>query len=175
MNERPDIEFFDDVFEPRFCRYLLTDAEDKLARGREFARTSLQWHPAVVRSSQPVLVRDYDENISAIILGQLSKRGIISGDAFDVMNYAWLRLSYLPWHNDEIYSVSVTVYLNIYWDSDWGGLFLYEDQNGLIHGRAPKFNTAVRNNSKVRHSISMIAPDAVTPRLTLQIFGRGQT
>jgi len=31
MNERPDIEFFDDVFEPRFCRYLLTDAEDKLA------------------------------------------------------------------------------------------------------------------------------------------------
>lgn len=164
------VEIFEDVFDPVFCTFLLNDSRAKLAAGHEFTRSSYQWADNIVRGSQPVLIRHYDQGLSAIILDQLVRRGMISTRTCVVMNYAWSRLSYIPWHNDIMHPVAISVYLNDVWDPDWGGLFLYKDESGNIRGHAPKFNTAVRNAGHVLHATTMIAPDAASPRLTLQLF-----
>jgi hypothetical protein len=167
---RPDIEFFDQVFEPVFCNFLLKDSREKLASGHEFTRSNYQWASNVVKASAPVLVRHYDPALAAIILDQLIKRGVLESTEFVVMNYAWSRLSYIPWHSDDMHEVAVTVYLNELWDRDWGGVFLYRDQAAEIRGYAPKFNSCVRNAGHIMHSTTMITTDAGSPRLTVQIF-----
>lgn len=167
------VEVFEDVFDPTFCMFLLKDAQAKLAAGYEFSRSNYQWSSRIVRASLPVLVRDYDSSLSAIILGQLIERGVVHTTDYVVMNYAWSRLSYIPWHNDGMHEVAITVYLNEIWDRDWGGLFLYMDDRQEIKGYCPKFNTCVKNSGHILHSTTMIAPDASAPRLTLQIFPKG--
>jgi Rps23 Pro-64 3,4-dihydroxylase Tpa1-like proline 4-hydroxylase len=164
------VEFFEDVFDSPFCTFLLKDAEAKLALGNEFARSNYQWSSNIVKASQPVLIRDYDPALSAIILGQLTRRGVIDTDDFQVRNYAWSRLSYIPWHNDGMHQVAITVFLNDVWERDWGGIFLYLDDRSGIRGYAPKFNTCLKNRGHILHSTTMITPDAAAPRLTLQIF-----
>jgi hypothetical protein len=165
-----DVEFFEEVFEPDFCNFLLRDSRSKLASGREFTRSNYQWADVIVRASQPVLVRDYDPALTAIILGQLIKRGVVESDEFAVMNYAWSRLSYIPWHNDGMHKLGISIYLNDVWDKDWGGIFLYMDQDMGIRGYAPKFNTCVRNGGHVMHATTMVTTDAESPRLTVQLF-----
>jgi hypothetical protein len=172
MTSAGSVEIFRDVFDPVFCTFLLNDSRAKLADGHEFTRSSYQWANNVVRASQPVLIRHYDPGLSAIILDQLIKRGVISTPDFTVMNYAWSRLSYIPWHNDPLHPLAISVYLNDVWDPDWGGLFLCRDETGSIRGHAPKFNTGVKNAGHVLHATTMVAPDAASPRLTLQIFPR---
>lgn len=173
-----NIVFYDEVFDPAFCRYLLKDSRTSLAAGREFTRSNFQWKEHVVRSSMPVLVRDYNPTEAALILAQLTKRGVISSNDFHVMNFAWTRLSYIPWHDDGSKEVAITIYLNEEWPSDWGGIFLYLDGNSEIRGRFPKFNTGLKNNANLMHATTPVALDAPEPRFTIQLFpkqGSGHT
>src|SRR5205807_392777 len=91
---------------------------------------------------------------------------------YHVMNYVWTRLSYIPWHNDGARGTAITIYLNEYWDPDWGGIYLFhtEREPTNIKGYLPKFNTAVKNNNTVSHSTTMISMDAQIPRVTIQLF-----
>lgn len=164
------IDFFDNVFDPQFCTFLLKESQAQLASGSAFSRSNYQWKSNIVRSSLPVLVRDYDDPLSGMILSQLIKRGVLETNQFAVMNYAWSRMSYIPWHEDPDHETAVTVYLNEKWDRDWGGIFLYMDDAAQIHGYPPRFNTCVRNSGHVMHSTTMVTPDADGPRLTLQLF-----
>jgi hypothetical protein len=67
-----DIEFFEDVFDPKFCAFLLKDAKSQLASGDEFRTSNIEhWHSNMVRASEPVLLRDYGPEQSAFILSQL--------------------------------------------------------------------------------------------------------
>ena len=165
------IAFFDDVFDPEFCRWLLADSRTALAKTRQFDRSNYQWAPLVVHSSQPVLVREYPSRIEQFILARLKERGIIDTLGFNVMNYAWSRLSYIPWHNDGHRGTAVTVYLNDSWDRDWGGLFLYEGSSrDDIRAVVPHFNCGLRNSRHLQHATTLVALDAPEPRFTLQLF-----
>ena len=165
------ITVYDSVFDQKLCQFLYKNAVEELSHGRSFARSNFHWDKGIVRSSQVVLVRDYDEIMSKVILGALQKRGIIDSDNFDVMNYAWTPLSYIPWHNDAGHQAAITIYLNETWDKNWGGLFLYRDpSDDGIRGVAPRFNTAVKNSANIEHATTMIATDAPEPRMTVQLF-----
>jgi hypothetical protein len=166
-----DIEVFEEVFDPRFCAFLLKDAQSNLASGEEFTISNYQWDPGIVRASAPVLIRRYRGALREIILGHLVKRGMIETTEFTVMNYAWSRMSYIPWHNDGIHEVAITVYLNDVWNLNWGGIFLYmAGEPASIRGYAPKFNTAVKNSGQIAHATTMVTIDAKSPRFTLQLF-----
>jgi hypothetical protein len=165
-----EIVFYDEVLDPGFCRYLLKGARTSLERGREFTRSNFQWKEHVVRSSMPVLVRDYNPTLSALILAQLTKRGVISSNDFHVMNFAWTRLSYIPWHDHRSKDVAITIYLNEDWPPDWGGIFLYLDGDSEIRGRFPMFNTALKNNANLMHATTPVSLDAAEPRFTIQLF-----
>jgi Rps23 Pro-64 3,4-dihydroxylase Tpa1-like proline 4-hydroxylase len=117
--------------------------------------------------------------MAAIILQQLHDRGIIEDKNtrnYHVMNYIWSRLSYIPWHNDNIHANAVTIYLNEHWDPDWGGIYLYYTtiEANIIRGYVPKFNTAVKNNNRIAHSTTMVSMDAESPRVTIQLFTKAE-
>jgi hypothetical protein len=164
------IVFYEDVFEPAFCRHLLKDARGSLTEGRTFTRSNFQWKERVVRSSMPVLVRDYGAAEAALILAQLVKKGLIENDDYHVMNYAWTRLSYIPWHSDGSKDVAVTIYLNDEWPKDWGGIFLYVDEGSELRGRFPAFNSGLKNSANLLHATTPVALDAAEPRYTVQLF-----
>jgi Rps23 Pro-64 3,4-dihydroxylase Tpa1-like proline 4-hydroxylase len=176
-----DIMFYDDVLKEQFAKHLLRDSMDNLSSGRGFTHSNFHWSPGIVKASQVVLVRDYEQEMAALILSQLQDRGILDDEEYHVndyhvMNYAWTKLSYIPWHNDPDYKNAITVYLNEHWDRDWGGIYLYVDRETKgIKGYVPQFNSGLKNNSKLDHSTTLISVDAEYPRLTIQVFPKTQS
>ena len=167
----PEITFFESVFEPKFCHWLLADARSSLSTTGRFSRSNYHWDPSIVRASQVVLVRDYEQGPAKLILGKLLERGVIEHANYSVMNYAWTRLSYIPWHNDPHIGKAITVFLNDKWNENWGGLFLYKlEKNGAIHAIAPQFNCAIRNGKNLHHATTLVGVDAEEPRFTIQLF-----
>lgn len=166
------IHFFDKAFDERFCGFLLNDARDQLEKGTGFTRSNYHWKDAIRLMSAVVLVRDYEPHLAQLILADLLKRKIVEHGDYHVMNYAWTRLSYIPWHDDNKRSEALTIYLNDRWELDWGGLFLYQDEQQQIRGFAPKFNCGLRNDNNVMHSTTPVALEAPEPRFTLQLFAK---
>ena len=85
------------------------------------------------------------------------------------LNYnRWYPGSFIPFHNDQIYKLASTIYLNEEWHRDYGGLFLYEEKNEL-KAIVPKYNHAVINSNSLVHGTSIVSPTAPI-RETLQLF-----
>lgn len=165
------IAFFDQVLDPRYCRFLLEEARQQLTQ-RAFTRSNFSWDEDVRRQSAPVLIRELPDVPASLIKSSLVERGVIDDTDYVVMNYAWTKLSYIPWHNDEPHQTGITVYLNDNWDADWGGLFLYRDAENCVRGYIPRFNCAIRNDGNLVHMVTPVALDAEEPRFTLQLFKR---
>ena len=145
-----------------------------LTKGTQFSRSNFHWSPGIVAASQPVLVRDYPDRLADMIRKKLIQRGIIDTMECSVMNYAWTRLSYIPWHNDEHRKDAVTVFPNREWDRNMGGLFLYETEpDGTIQAMVPRFNCALRNSGHILHATTPVYLEAPEPRFTIQLFSRG--
>jgi Rps23 Pro-64 3,4-dihydroxylase Tpa1-like proline 4-hydroxylase len=127
-----------------------------------------------VKASSPVLVRPYNDLLKNSILNQLLKNNVIKHTDYSVMNFVWTKLSYIPWHDDPAASSAITVYLNEKWHRDWGGIYLFSENEGeQIRGYIPKFNSAVKSESRVMHATTIISSDAETPRITVQLFSSG--
>ena len=122
------VSFFENVFPEDFCKFLLRDSLENLRSGREMWRSNLTWDPAVVRASSPILLRTYNDLLKNSILKQLLDSKVIQHKEYLVLNYACTKLSYIPWHSDKLYDNAVTVYLNETWDRDWGGIYLFRDE-----------------------------------------------
>ena len=164
------IQFFEGIFEEKFCLFLLANARARLEDSTEFTRSNFHWTPTIRKSSAVVLVRNYDDVLSRLILDGLITAGIVDHSNYSVMNYAWTRFSYIPWHNDGSHSEAITIYLNEKWDADWGGLFLYKDEEDGIRGFAPSFNCGLKNLTNVLHCTTPVSLEAPEPRFTVQIF-----
>ena len=76
-------------------------------------------------------------------------------------------------HNDGDRKFGATIYLNKEWDANWGGIFLWkENQNDdLLNGVLPKPNMMVLNDEKQIHMVTPISPDCKEPRCSIQIWG----
>ena len=128
------------------------------------------WPAAIVKDSAPVLIWQMDQTtdlyqrIRATLIKQLALEPTTN---IAVMFYYWTRHSYIPWHNDPKMDMAVTVYLNPHWHRDFGGLFLWEDAEG-IHAQVPEANLAIAQKD-VHHSTSPVNWDGGI-RSTLQIF-----
>jgi Rps23 Pro-64 3,4-dihydroxylase Tpa1-like proline 4-hydroxylase len=82
--------------------------------------------------------------------------------------YFWHKFSFIPFHKDSNSFLSSTIYLNNFWEKDFGGLFLYEEEDE-IKTILPKYNRCIINNNKISHATSMTTLDA-PHRKTIQIF-----
>lgn len=129
------------------------------------------WEPSIVHSSGPILLYDIREPLMYQLQAQIAPY-------FDLPpgKYKWhavyhvgSRLSYIPWHDDEFYLRSCTIYVNEKWDLDWGGALLYDAGDQDYRAEFPEYNKAVVLFLPVKHGTVMPTLEAPL-RESIQIF-----
>jgi hypothetical protein len=88
----------------------------------------------------------------------------IKGSSF----YFWLNNSNINWHNDSGHKAAATIYLNKIWDKNWGGYFIYENDNKLGI-EIPKYNKCIFQSGGIEHATTPVDKNAPI-RKSLQIF-----
>tara|TARA_R100001244_G_C5105164_1_gene119785 strand:+ start:70 stop:597 length:528 start_codon:yes stop_codon:yes gene_type:complete len=88
--------------------------------------------------------------------------------------YRWHPGSFIPFHNDKIYDLASSIYLTKDWDSNYGGLFLFEDSEQFLKAVVPSYNNGIINSNSVVHGTSIVSPKAPI-RETLQLFFQRST
>jgi 2OG-Fe(II) oxygenase superfamily len=78
------------------------------------------------------------------------------------------RNSSIPWHDDGNHKLSITIYLNKIWDSNWGGYFLAKKED-VIEGYIPEYNMCIFFDTPLRHTVSVTSIDSPL-RECVQIF-----
>lgn len=127
------------------------------------------WPREVVKTSNPVLIKDINSSLTDKIMSEVGHL-FPKCDDIGCMWYGWIRGSYIPWHSDSNSKFGATIYLNQYWDDDWGGYFAYKE-NGEIKCIKPEFNKMTIIKPPIKHTVFGLA-DIAPIRETIQIFGR---
>ena len=138
--------------------------------------TNHAWTEAIVKDSSVVVCIELPEDYLTDLQAVLKEKGIFEVGKHlplikskSAMVYVWSKDSYIPVHNDAIYSKAVTVYLNESWEYNDGGMFNWFDPNTQEWKNIePRFNVAVVNDSGYSHGITPVKSS--NSRITLQVF-----
>jgi Rps23 Pro-64 3,4-dihydroxylase Tpa1-like proline 4-hydroxylase len=138
-----------------------------------FKTNKTDWEESIIQKSEALKIYtiEAEDDIDLItrVKQQISNQIGWKPDG-PIMLYFWPPGSYIPWHDDGHMNAGFTLYLNEFWDKDWGGLFLYEygPENNII-GVTPNENMAILQEGGVQHAITTINKGA-NIRITLQAF-----
>lgn len=132
-------------------------------------RTNMCWNDGIVGHSAPVIIIDLPPDDELCNRIKQVIRGKVNKEPSHIMFYIWTVLSYIPWHNDNHANGALTVYLNEYWDDNWGGYFMYKNNQDQITALKPETNLGVLQMGELKHCVSTININAEY-RLTLQTF-----
>lgn len=128
------------------------------------------WGSNVIGVSNAIFVFDLPEELKKEVETELLNKNI-----FEQVPKKWFcsvflmsRHSNIPWHNDEKYKFTCTIYLNKEWDSNHGGYFMYEDGEEL-KAIIPTYNNAVSFAPPLKHT-SVLTSNYAPLRESLQIF-----
>ena len=147
------IKIYKDFFDPDCLKYI----EDSIEKSKNTANLRASyptnsWQPNIIHESTPVMIYDmYDTDI----LSQRLKENIDIKNDLHFMIYYWPVGSYIPWHNDAHTTWTATLYCNKVWDMDWGGLFLYKEEDKIL-AEVPEWNKMVIQTDKDRHSTTPV-------------------
>lgn len=144
------------------------------AKAQEHIRTNhTSWREGVVGLSGPIYLISLEDTL----VEEVHHAVAVTFPTFNLLQYKMDatytlggRYSFIPWHDDGVHKLAVTVYLNEVWDLDWAGCLLYKEQSsGEIKAIYPEFNKAVLIDTPVRHTTVM--PNIQAPlRTSLQLF-----
>jgi hypothetical protein len=158
--------FTDDLHEELIntARYLLTQG------GNNFC-TNAWWNPKLIKDSFPVLIHGVhkDSELFKKTRDQIEEKTNLIVNENDILIYYWTRFSYIPWHKDHSYAGALTVYLNEEWHEDWGGYFLYENEENDIRAILPRKNLGLLQQGGIRHSTTSVNFDGGM-RISIQVF-----
>ncbi len=74
----------------------------------------------------------------------------------------------IGWHDDGTWKYGATYYINHKWNKQWGGEFMFTDNNG--HGWIPPIgNSLVVVKAPIPHKVNPVL-SPVIPRITVQMF-----
>ena len=135
-------------------------------------KTSFQWESQVQRASSPIPILLLPDKFTASIHQTLKeKAGLTWEEAAPPQQsqyYLYPPGGYIGWHDDAKYTFASILFLNPVWNLDWGGIFLYEDLEGLgLRGEVPTFNKCLVNAGGVPHGVSRLSPDAPWRRVII--------
>jgi len=162
FNNFLDEELYLEVYET--AKFLLKD-------GNNHFFTNFWWTQEIIKDSAPVLIHAIHRQSELFLKLQNfieNKVKLKINCASEIMIYYWNRYSYIPWHNDGTHYGGLSVYLNDVWDKDYGGYFLYED-NEEIKAIIPERNLAVLQIGGVHHCTTPVNFNG-NMRITLQVF-----
>lgn len=170
------------------CLKLIEESIEK-SKNTANLRTSYpsnNWGSDIIHQSAPVMV--YDMQDVDILRERLTdnksqiKHLDIDFTTAQFMIYYWPVGSYIPWHNDAHATWTATLYCNKVWDMDWGGLFLYKEEDKIL-AEVPEWNKLIIQTDKEWHCTTSITRPYYLPELingtveivsdmrtTLQIF-----
>ena len=167
---------YEDFFPEEIFQECVATAKDLLQRPTNVFCTNRFWDFDIRKDSFPVLIHnifkntDLHNNVKKII-EQKTERDINDSN---IMMYFWTRHSYIPWHNDYTYDGAITIYMNNEWHRDFGGYFIYEDDNQDLKAIIPKRNLGVMQYGSVQHCTTPVNYDGDL-RITVQAFLRNRT
>jgi len=74
----------------------------------------------------------------------------------------------INWHNDDTWKYGATFYINHRWHRQWGGEFMFTDDNG--HGWIPPMgNSVVIVKAPIAHKVNPVL-SPIMPRISVQLF-----
>lgn len=165
------IEIYDNFLDEELCDVCLETALDVFKSGKnELFCNQHFWDARIVRDSFPVLGHNiYKTTPLFSTLKDIieSKSGKQIKDS--IMFYYWTTFSYIPWHSDGDFAGGFTIYLNDFWDKDWGGYLLYKDVDESIKGIVPKRNRAIFQQGGTHHMTTPVSFDGKL-RISIQTF-----
>ena len=159
------------IIENVFTEDVLTKLYDFTRSGRQPTNTNFfNYNANVVGMSNAVFCFELEEELKAIVFSQLINKKVLPSIPTKSQAYMHLfsRNSFIPWHDDSNYIFTITVYLNKEWHIDFGGLFIYKENNEL-KCLFPKYNTAVSFVPPIGHTTTTTNINA-SFRESLQIF-----
>ena len=127
------------------------------------------WDESIIKDSHIVLIHKLNHKlpIFKMISDVANEKLNISPTGINF--YAWTPGSYIPWHDDDHWKAGATIYLNNTWEKDWGGCFLYVDENDEIRGHYPERNTGVTQRGGIYHHVTRLGNN-VPYRYTIQLY-----
>lgn len=134
-----------------------------------FSSSISHWDDYLKGSSTPIL--RYVLSTDDLELMDILKKEIQNKIPYYVNNviiHICPKLSYIPWHNDSGHTAALTVYINKNWDPNWGGYFMYKD-NDDIKALKPERNCAILQKGGLSHCVSTTNIDA-DYRVSIQCF-----
>jgi hypothetical protein len=158
------VKFVHDILSPKLIEII-----KDFSKCGEVRHSHMNWSEDIIKGSNPVLIKDLNAQISSKIIEEI-KQHLPEYDTVSCMWYGWVKGSYIPWHDDGHVKFGATIYLNEYWDDDWGGYFAYKDDDSIKCVK-PQFNKMTVIIPPKPHTVfntSSVAPI----RETIQIFGR---
>ena len=86
------------------------------------------------------------------------------------MIYFWKKGTGINWHDDGNWKYGATYYINHKWNKNWGGEFMFNDENN--YGFLPVVgNSLVVVKAPFSHKVNPVISPTM-PRITIQIFMR---
>ncbi len=161
---------YENFFTDHLCNELLGTARFLMEKGDYVFATNLRWNPLIVKDSFPVFMHalNIESNLYRECKHQIETKIQLPIKNDSIMIYYWTRLSYIPWHDDENHTGALTVYLNEEWDEDWGGYFLYKEDE-TIKAILPKKNFALLQQGGIKHATTPVHLNGGI-RFTIQTF-----
>ena len=129
------------------------------------------WPNSVVGSSGAILVFGVNDEFKDRLCEEITKKTNVDIDR-ERANFAihfGSFLSFIPVHDDHIYELAMTIYINREWKTDWGGAFLYEDGEEGMRAIFPEYNKCVFFEPPLVHCTTMPTINAPL-RKSIQIF-----
>ena len=137
-----------------------------------FTTSLTSWPDNLKKSSTPIIryvLNENDTDLFKTLKKEIENK--ISYYIDGIVIHISPKLSYIPWHNDGHVNAALTIYLNKEWDINWGGYFLYKE-NDEIKAIVPDFNLALLQQGGadgISHCVTTTNIDADL-RITLQLF-----
>lgn len=163
------VQIFDDFFDDKLYKEINSHIEIVVKSKQYRLTTNRVWEEGLISYSTPILRYRFEENDK--LLFDKIKDEVIKKTEFsitDIIVHIFPKLSYIPWHLDGTYDSALTIYLNKNWDKNWGGLFLYKENNE-IKAFIPKKNTGILLEGGIEHCVTTTNINA-DDRITLQFF-----
>ena len=158
--------FLDETFIDDFIKNIIKESQEY----KPIWKSNINWGENIVKGSSLVLAYEINkENLNYI-----KSKFIELNDKFkdkEIVGhfYIWTKGSHIPMHNDSNYEYGCTIYLNKYWDVDWGGLYIWKEGDRL-NIEKPEFNKLIINKGNTKHGTTLLNYNVPEERLTIQIF-----
>jgi Rps23 Pro-64 3,4-dihydroxylase Tpa1-like proline 4-hydroxylase len=133
--------------------------------------TNYWWNEKIIKDSFPVLVHSIasESELYHKLKSEIENKTGYYINSNELMFYYWTRYSYIPWHDDPHCDAALTIYLNEEWEPDFGGYYIYEDEENDLRAVTPKPNLALLQKGGMRHTTTPVNFVGFM-RITIQVF-----